>query len=149
MFGRKLSSFSMRARRPGLPIFSPALPSRSSADGSFWVKRSRRCRWRCSTVEVSILVPLDSPKEKPWRLECGARPRSSGGVRFRVWSPLAKEIAVAIKSPQKIVRPMKLVEEAIFEAEVAEAAAGADYMYLIDGNKERPDPVSGWQPGGV
>ncbi|HXN86873.1 MAG TPA: hypothetical protein VN867_12425, partial [Candidatus Binataceae bacterium] len=86
-------------------------------------------------------MPLDSPKEKPWRLEFGARPLSSGGVRFRVWSPLAKEIAVAIKSPQKIVRPMKLVEEAIFEAEVAEAAAGADYMYLIDGNKERPDPV--------
>jgi len=94
-------------------------------------------------------VPLENPKENPWRLEFGARPSPSGGVRFRVWSPLAKEIAVAIKSPQRIVRPMKLVEGGIFEADVPEAGPGTDYMYLIDGKKERPDPVSRWQPEGV
>jgi len=35
------------------------------------------------------------------------------------------------------------------EAEVAEAGAGTRYRYLLDGTRERPDPASRSQPGGV
>src|SRR5207253_7232913 len=37
----------------------------------------------------------------------------------------------------------------IFEIRVEGVAAGADYMYLIDGERERPDPISRSQPRGV
>jgi maltooligosyltrehalose trehalohydrolase len=37
----------------------------------------------------------------------------------------------------------------VFEAVAPETGAGADYKYVINGENERPDPVSRWQPGGV
>jgi maltooligosyltrehalose trehalohydrolase len=37
----------------------------------------------------------------------------------------------------------------VFEAIATETRAGADYSYIIDDEKERPDPVSRWQPHGV
>ena len=86
--------------------------------------------------------------ENPWRLEFGARPLPSGGVQFRVWSPLTKELSVKIKSPREMVVPMRSVD-GIFSAAVNEIGPGADYMYVIDGTKERSDPVSRFQPGGV
>lgn len=86
--------------------------------------------------------------ENLWRLEFGARPLPSGGVEFRVWAPLAKEIAVKIKAPREIVRPMECTGE-VFTTTIQEIGAGADYVYLIDRQKERPDPVSRFQPEGV
>ena len=81
-------------------------------------------------------------------LEFGARPISSGGVEFRVWAPLVKEIAVKIKAPREIVRPMESAD-GVFTAVIKEIGAGADYVYVIDGKKERPDPVSRFQPNDV
>ncbi len=86
--------------------------------------------------------------ETPWRLEFGARPLPSGGVQFRVWSPLTKEMSVKIKAPREIVVPMDS-SDGVFTSTVNEIGVGADYMYVIDGNKERPDPVSRFQPDGV
>ncbi len=86
--------------------------------------------------------------ETPWRLEFGARPIPSGGVRFRVWSPLTKTMSVKIKTPREILVPMDS-SDGIFTAIVKESGPGADYMYVIDGKKERPDPVSRFQPSGV
>src|ERR1041384_263679 len=63
-----------------------------------------------------------------WQLQFGARPLSTGGTLFRVWAPRAA---------------------AIFEVVVHNAGAGADYFYVIDEEKERPDPVSRHQPAGV
>ena len=39
--------------------------------------------------------------------EFGARPLPSGGVQFRVWSPLAKQMAVKINAPREIIVPME------------------------------------------
>jgi maltooligosyltrehalose trehalohydrolase len=85
----------------------------------------------------------------PWRLEFGARPASFGGVQFRVWSPLAKEMSVKITAPRAIIRPMERSADGVFGTTIEGIGAGADYLYIIDGKKERPDPVSRFQPEGV
>ncbi len=86
--------------------------------------------------------------ETPWILEFGARPLPSGGVQFRVWSPLTKQMAVKIKTPRELLVPMESVD-GTFSAVVKDIGAGADYVYVIDGQKERADPVSRFQPEGV
>lgn len=86
--------------------------------------------------------------EGRWHLDFGARPIASGGVQFRVWSPLTKEMSVKIKAPREIVVPMDS-SDGMFSAIVKEIGPGADYQYVIDGEKERPDPVSRFQPHGV
>jgi maltooligosyltrehalose trehalohydrolase len=84
----------------------------------------------------------------PWGLEFGARPLASGGVQFKVWSPLTKTMAVSITAPREFVVPMESAD-GVFSAVIKEIGPGADYQYVIDGNKERPDPVSRFQPNGV
>jgi maltooligosyltrehalose trehalohydrolase len=81
-------------------------------------------------------------------LEFGARPLADGGVQFRVWAPLVKEIALVVKAPHHRVLPMAR-EKDCFHASVPELSAGVEYLYRIDGKRERPDPVSRWQPHGV
>ncbi len=83
-----------------------------------------------------------------WHLEFGARPVPSGGVQFRVWSPLTKSLSVKVKAPREIVVPMES-SDGVFAATVSDLVAGADYLYVIDGSKERPDPVSRFQPHDV
>ncbi|HVN30044.1 MAG TPA: alpha-amylase family glycosyl hydrolase, partial [Candidatus Binataceae bacterium] len=94
---------------------------------------------------------MSSSKTTPTRsrLEFGARPLAPDRVQFRVWSPLAKQIAVKVVAPREIVQPMSRDADGNFSVVVEGIGAGADYMYVIDGNKERPDPVSRYQPNGV
>ena len=44
---------------------------------------------------------------------------------------------------------MRQSSDSEFVATVPQVGAGADYVYVLDGERERPDPVSRWQPGGV
>lgn len=84
-----------------------------------------------------------------WELELGARPLSDGSTRFRVWAPLANHLAVKIMGEPPRTIEMERGAGAIYETVVREVAAGADYLYVIDGERERPDPLSRWQPHGV
>jgi maltooligosyltrehalose trehalohydrolase len=84
-----------------------------------------------------------------WALEFGARALPDNQVRFRVWSPLAKSLAVKIFGDEERVVPLERGEGDIFEMIVPNLGAGADYVYIIDDERERPDPVSRWQPQGV
>ncbi|HEV2761592.1 MAG TPA: malto-oligosyltrehalose trehalohydrolase [Pyrinomonadaceae bacterium] len=84
-----------------------------------------------------------------WELQFGARPLAEGRTRFRVWAPLAESLSVKIVSeagPQTF--PLERGEDDVFEATVPNVGAGADYFYVV-GGRERPDPVSRWQPRGV
>jgi maltooligosyltrehalose trehalohydrolase len=87
--------------------------------------------------------------EAVWELEFGARPMPDGSTRFRVWAPRAESLSVKILgAPERTLR-MERSGDNVFETVAPETSAGADYMYIIDDEKERPDPVSRWQPGGV
>jgi maltooligosyltrehalose trehalohydrolase len=84
-----------------------------------------------------------------WALEWGARPLSDGSTRFRIWAPLANRLAVKLTGEQSRTIEMERGAGSIYEAVVPGVAAGADYLYLIDAERERPDPLSRWQPHGV
>ena len=84
-----------------------------------------------------------------WQLQFGARPLPEGGTEFRVWSPRAERLAVKIVGDEQQVFAMTRQADDIFAVVVPTVGAGADYLYVIDDAKERPDPVSRWQPAGV
>ncbi|HXU73855.1 MAG TPA: malto-oligosyltrehalose trehalohydrolase [Polyangia bacterium] len=70
-------------------------------------------------------------------------------TRFRVWAPRPRSIELEIVSPQAQRVPMRAVGDGYFEATVAGVGAGARYVYLLDGERRRPDPASRAQPEGV
>ena len=76
-------------------------------------------------------------------------PAGEGEWRFRVWAPEAEKMELHILDPDDRRLPMESLERGYFEVTVHDAAPGARYMYIIDGEKERPDPASALQPDGV
>jgi maltooligosyltrehalose trehalohydrolase len=56
---------------------------------------------------------------------------------------------VHMVSPRERMIPMEAVERGYFVAEIAGIEPGALYRYRLDGEAERPDPVSRFQPQGV
>lgn len=95
----------------------------------------------------------DRPTEKKWGLRFGASVRDGYSVEFRVWAPNLTSLAVRVMGgnegePPRTI-PMRQSSDSEFVATVPQVGAGADYVYVLDGERERPDPVSRWQPGGV
>jgi len=80
-----------------------------------------------------------------WRMTYGATPVPGGGVQFRVWAPHVQTLAVNVGGA---VFPMTRDGED-FEVLVPQALPGQTYSLILDGTKERPDPVSRSQPQGV
>src|SRR5438105_9324172 len=84
-----------------------------------------------------------------WQLQFGARPLPDGSTRFRVWAPLAESLAVRVVGYQARTVEMRRGRGDVFEARAEGVGAGADYFYVVNGERERPDPVSRSQPAGV
>ena len=70
-----------------------------------------------------------------------------GGVHFRVWAPLCGSVHVELYDKEPL--PLLNSGEGWFEATAASAGPGTRYMYLLDGERRRPDPVSRALPVGV
>jgi maltooligosyltrehalose trehalohydrolase len=91
-------------------------------------------------------------RDKPaatWRLRYGASVRDGNSVEFRVWAPNVRNLAVRILGDRPQTVPMTKSLGSEFVATVEQVREGADYFYLLEGERERPDPVSRWQPRGV
>ncbi|MDP3920326.1 MAG: malto-oligosyltrehalose trehalohydrolase [Candidatus Omnitrophota bacterium] len=67
---------------------------------------------------------------------------------FCVWAPRVSRMDVKILKHGGVY-PMKRDAEGNFSVFVDKARPGDRYYYVIDGNRERPDPVSAFQPDGV
>jgi maltooligosyltrehalose trehalohydrolase len=85
-----------------------------------------------------------------------ARDEALGGVlvgenacSFLVWAPRARSVEVCIVEPRERAVPMQVAGRGYFHAVVEGISAGALYRYRLDGEKERPDPASRYQPRGV
>ena len=85
-----------------------------------------------------------------------ARDETLGGVlvgdnacSFLVWAPRARSVEVCIVEPRVRAVPMQGAGCGYFHAVVEGISAGALYRYRLDGEKERPDPASRYQPRGV
>lgn len=75
----------------------------------------------------------------------GATPLRDGGVEFRVWAPNVQTLEVKIAER---LFPMTRTGED-FEVVVPAARSDENYSLILDGARERPDPVSRSQPQGV
>ena len=80
----------------------------------------------------------------PWEQTLGARGLDAERAEFRVWAPRADSVAVLVSGRE---HPMTDVGHGVREA-VLPAAAGDDYMFVLDGAR-LPDPCSRWQPEGL
>jgi maltooligosyltrehalose trehalohydrolase len=74
-----------------------------------------------------------------------------GGVRFRVWAPDSRRVAVVLgPAAESSARRLELEAEpgGYFSLETQEAGAGTLYRYELDGEGPFPDPASRFQPDG-
>jgi maltooligosyltrehalose trehalohydrolase len=95
---------------------------------------------------------LDSLTERSWNLQFGASVRGDNTVEFRVWAPNLTNLAVRILGERPRTIPMMRSlnsEDSEFVATVPQVDEGTDYFYVLEGERERPDPVSRWQARGV
>jgi maltooligosyltrehalose trehalohydrolase len=84
-----------------------------------------------------------------WQLQRGATFCPDGSVRFSVWAPRIREMAVQIVSPHSRTAPMARHADGLHTVTVQGVVPGSRYVYLLDGERTRPDPVSRFQPEGV
>jgi len=68
---------------------------------------------------------------------------------FLVWAPKATQLEVQLIYPCKRTVTMEAIGCGYFRAIVDDVVADSLYRYRIDEQKERPDPVSRFQPQGV
>src|SRR5512143_1789665 len=69
-----------------------------------------------------------------------------GGVRFRVWAPKTRRVAVRTGGAD---HPLARGDGGWFEAFVPGIGDGARYALVLEGGAVRPDPASRRQPDGV
>src|SRR3954471_12334040 len=82
--------------------------------------------------------------EYPWERALGAVPGGDGAVEFRVWAPHPDRVDVRVRGADHELRPEGF---GVRSARV-EAAAGDDYVFVLDG-RELPDPATRHQPEGL
>jgi maltooligosyltrehalose trehalohydrolase len=71
----------------------------------------------------------------------------AAGTTFRVWAPRCRSVEVIVegRSPERL----REVGDGVLELTAPVRTAGTRYQYRLDGERDRPDPVSRWQPEGV
>jgi maltooligosyltrehalose trehalohydrolase len=79
----------------------------------------------------------------------GAECLGDARVRFSVWAPRPSEVAVRLLGPEERVVPMQPRGDGYFEVVVDDVEPLARYYFRLDGQTDRPDPVSRLQPEGV
>jgi maltooligosyltrehalose trehalohydrolase len=94
----------------------------------------------------------NSSSQGMWKLRFGASVLGDGASEFRVWAPNLTSLSVRILGETPRTIPMTRSsnpEDSEFVATVPNVPEGTDYFYILDGERERPDPVSRWQTRGV
>lgn len=80
----------------------------------------------------------------------GATLRDDGLVRFAVWAPRVQRLEVHILADgADRLEPLTRDENGYFTGLIAGLDGSTRYLYRLDGDVERPDPASRFQPDGV
>jgi len=79
----------------------------------------------------------------------GAQPLDSGRCLFRVWAPAVSTVELILAGPTERVVPLVRSADGYFSRELENIPSGTLYRYRLDGEKDRPDPASRFQPQGV
>jgi maltooligosyltrehalose trehalohydrolase len=81
------------------------------------------------------------------RLPIGAEPQPEGGVHFRVWAPLCREVTLEIEGLQSAA--LQADGDGYFSLRRLPARAGMRYRFRLDRDEAAlPDPASRFQPDG-
>jgi len=84
---------------------------------------------------------------RSWTLDLGAS-ILEGGVRFRVWAPKTSSVSLVIMG-DKEPYPMNAEGKGYFSTFIQGLEPGRKYCYLLNEDRQRPDPVSRFQQEGV
>ncbi len=79
----------------------------------------------------------------------GANYLGGGLGGFLVWAPLINLVEVHILSPEERIVPLERDSRGYHYGVAQGVKPGTRYFYRLDGNTERPDPASKFQPEGV
>jgi maltooligosyltrehalose trehalohydrolase len=79
----------------------------------------------------------------------GAEVQPDGSVRFRLWAPAAKSVALSLENVNTRPLPLTPTGQGWFELTTSQARAGSLYRFDIDGKIMVPDPASRFQPHDV
>ncbi len=82
-------------------------------------------------------------------MNIGAHYLGEGRCRFAVWSPFAESVAVRLVSPRERIVPMSRDDDGYWRVEIENVLPGTTYFYRLNGDVDRPDPASQFQPEGV
>lgn len=92
------------------------------------------------------------PRKRPMKPPAVPGAAYLGGrrVRFRVWAPRCRRVALRVVGPvSQAPVAMAPALRGWFEATLEGLGPGARYVYVLDEKRERPDPASRAQPDGV
>ncbi len=81
-----------------------------------------------------------------WKPRLGAVYLGDGRCRFRVWASKRERVELHLTAPHDRIVPMEPREPGYFEVTLDDVEPGAQYLYRLDGEVERPDPASRFQP---
>jgi len=79
----------------------------------------------------------------------GAWKDKTGNITFTVWAPRAEKVELIIIHPEPGVKPMERLRYGYWKAVIENAPENIDYYYRLNGETDRPDPASQFQPLGV
>ncbi len=79
----------------------------------------------------------------------GAIPLGEDRCRFLVYAPFARHVEVRILAPGERRVPLSRDGRGYHGGVAEDAPPGSLYFYVLDGEKQRPDPASRFQPRGV
>jgi len=82
-------------------------------------------------------------------LQIGANYLNGGRCEFVVWAPWRQRVEVKLASPQPSLHPMESDDQGYWRAVVDGVYPGTKYFYRLEGERDRPDPASFFQPEGV
>ena len=83
-------------------------------------------------------------------LHRGAAPLGDGAMRFSVWAPKPRTIELRLRRGNGVETiPLEPRGDGVYEVTLEGVPDDATYFYRLDGERERPDPVSRWRPEGV
>ena len=79
----------------------------------------------------------------------GAKYIGKGLCDFTVWAPFALSVSLKFVAPEQRLVPLKKSERGYWHTRAEGCLPATQYRYLLDGERERPDPASQYQPDGV
>jgi len=79
----------------------------------------------------------------------GAAYLGNDTCRFTVWAPRILRVELVLQSPRHQTIPLQRLPHGYHEATVTGVPPGSLYLYRLDGQRQRPDPASRFQPQGV